>query len=71
MCPEAANSLEASANQLFQRGHAALPLAQQVSSLEKKVEAKIREAERIREQLASLNLRLEAVQVWLWSSNWT
>ncbi len=53
--------LEAVANQLFQRGHDALPLAQQVSSLEKKVAAKIKEAETIRGQLASLNLRLEAI----------
>ena len=61
VCPEAAVKLEAAANQPFQRGHDVLPLAQQVSSLEKKVAAKIKEAETIRGQMASLNLRLEAI----------
>jgi len=45
----------------FPTGHEAMPLAQQVASLEKKVAAKIKEAETIRGQMASLNVRLEVI----------
>ena len=61
VCPEAASKLEAAADLLFQRGQDAMPLAQQVASLEKKVGAKIKETETIRGQMVSLHLRLEQV----------
>ncbi len=61
VCPEAASKLEAAANLLFQRGQDAMPLAQQVASLEKKAQAKIKETETIRGQMVSLHLRLEQV----------
>ena len=61
VCPEAAAQCMAKAKVHQQRGHDSLPLSQQVATLEKQYRARVAEAERLSEQLRSLQSRLETV----------
>ncbi len=59
--PEAASKLDAAADVLYQRGQEAMPPAQQVATLEKRVEAKCREVDAIHGKMASLQAQLQQV----------
>ena len=61
VCPEAAALCTAKAKVHQQRGHDSLPLSQQVATLEKQYRARVAEAERLSEQLRSLQSQLENV----------
>ena len=61
VCPEAAAQCDAKAKVHLQRGHELLPLSQQVATLEKQCRARVAEAERLSEQLRSLQSQLENV----------
>ena len=61
--PEAASKLTASADLLFQRGQDAMPLAQQVASLERKLAAKVKEFDSVTNQLVAMHVRREQVGV--------
>ncbi len=61
VCPEAAAQCMAKAKVHLQRGHDLLPLSQQVATLEKQYRARVAEAERLSEQLRSLQSQLENV----------
>ena len=61
VCPEAAEKCREQAKVHLQRGQDLLPLSHQVATLEKQYRARVAEAERLSEQLRSLQSRLETV----------